>query len=172
MAILQILQYPDTRLRRKGYTVTDVQSPEVQKIIDDIYETLAATKHCAGLSATQLAIDPAPSITVINPPLPGETPWCLINPKIIAASGSQIGEEGCMSVCPDMISAKVERYAHVKVTALDRSGKTVTIDADEILAVCLQHEIDHLNGILYIDHLSPLKRSRIEKKIAKLATRN
>lgn len=167
MAILKILQYPDPQLRRKAIKVDDIQSARIQKIIDDMFETLAHTEHCAGLSATQLNIEMPPSITVINAPIAGDEPLCLINPEIISVCGKVTEEEGCMSVYPSEVSAVVERSAQVKFKAYDRTGNLIEVDADDFFARCIQHEIDHLNGILYLDRLSPLKRSRIDKKIKK-----
>jgi peptide deformylase len=170
MTLLSILQYPDLRLRNKAKVVTNPRSPEIQKIISDMLETLAQAESCAALAANQLDIQNPPAITVINPILDNEETLCLINPAIVEKSGESIEEEGCMSVCPNKISAKVPRANQVTVKALNRDGKPIELKAEGFFARVLQHEIDHLNGILYVDYLSPLKRHRIEKKILKNAT--
>jgi len=169
MTILNILQYPDSRLQRTAIKVTDVGSARIQKIIDDMLETLRATKSCAALAATQLNIDNPPSITVISP-IPGlfTEPLCLINPEVIEKHGAHQEEEGCMSVHPNCISAKVKRAISIKVTAQDRYGNQLNIDAEDFFAKCIQHEVDHLHGRIYLDHLSPLKRALIKKKIEKI----
>jgi peptide deformylase len=168
MTILKIVQYPDPRLRRVGAYVDDLKSERVQKIIDDMLETLAATESCGGLSATQLDIDLPPQIAVINNPFEPGGQLCLVNPTIIASEGSVAIEEGCMSIYPSEISAVVERAKWVKVKALNRFGESIEIEAEEYVAKLLQHEIDHLMGKIYLDKISRLKRSRIEKKVAKL----
>lgn len=172
MSILEILQYPDLRLRRKGYLVSDVKSTKIQKIIADMVETLNHTENCAGLAATQLNIDEPPNITVINSPDKNHGPnnvLCLINLQIIKKEGNVIDHEGCMSILAhESVYYKVKRAERVWVSALNQDGNKVEFEAADHLARCLQHEHDHLQGILYIDHLSKLNRSRIEKKIAKL----
>ena len=168
MSIIPILQYPDSRLRTRGHVVSQVNDKIIQQTIDDMLETLAATEHCAALAATQLDIKVPPAITVINNPEDNKTPLCLINPQIIEKSGECKDKEGCMSIYPGDIAEKVLRAEKVIVHAFDRSGQKIIIEASDFLARCLQHEIDHLNGILFIDYLSPLKRERLEKKIKKL----
>lgn len=168
MAILKILQYPDQRLRCAGQVVTDIKAVVVQRIIDNMLETLAHTEHCFGLAATQLDIQNPPTITVINHPEQEGIVLCLVNPVIVAATGKQVEEEGCQSIFPDALSAKVVRAADVTVEALDRDGQPVQIVATGFFAKGLQHEIDHLNGILYVDRLSPLRRALFERQRAKL----
>jgi peptide deformylase len=170
MTILSILQYPDPRLHRKARRVTDVKSPVIQQVINDMVETLLAQTDCAGLAATQLNLENPPNITVFFT-VKEQPPVCLINPEIIQAEGEVETEEGCMSIYPQTISAKIKRFAKVKVKALNRDGEEIIIEGEEFLARCLQHEIDHLNGTLYVDRLSPLKHSRLDKKIAKLTHR-
>lgn len=167
MAILRILQYPDPLLRRKAYEVTDVKAKVVQAIIDDMIETLKVTKNCYALAATQLAIEVPPQITVINEPTMGRDTLCLINPKIVASEGTLRDIEGCMSV-PLEVRTVIERAARVKVRALDREGMPLEFTADDYFARCVQHEIDHLQGVIYIDRLSSLKRSRIIRKLEKM----
>lgn len=168
MTILKILQYPDPKLRRHGQIVTDIKSNIIQNIIDDMLETLKNTESCAGLSATQLDIDIPPSITVINEPTAKGGVLCLINPEIIESEGQCSEIEGCMSIHPEIISAIVNRPERITVTACDREGQPIRISTADFLARCIQHEIDHLHGIVYIDRISPLKKTRIEKKISKL----
>jgi len=163
------LQYPDSRLYTKAHPVTSPKEARIQKIVADMLETLAYTECCAALAATQLNIELPPAITVINDLDSGEEPLCLINPKIVSASGEVIDQEGCMSIGPQVISAKIKRAQKVIVQAIDNEGHEVEIHAENFLARCLQHEIDHLNGVLFIDYLSSLKRARLEKKIIKLA---
>lgn len=167
MTILRILQYPDPRLRTKAALVKDVNDARIKQIIEDMLETLRNAKHCAGLSATQLDIQDPPSITVINDEKGGD-PICLLNPKIVHAEGSSREEEGCMSVSPGDISGFVTRAEKVRVEAIDRFGKPVVIETGGFFAKVLQHETDHLNGVLFIDRVSPLKRKMIDRKIAKL----
>lgn len=167
MAILKILQYPDPRLKTKAAPVENVQDPRIQQIIADMLETLRNAENCAALAATQLDIKNPPSITVINME-EGQEPLCLINPKVTESRDTQRDVEGCMSVCPGDISAMVERAKWVKVKALNRFGKEIEIEAEDFFAKCLQHEIDHLNGMIYIDRLSPLKRQVIDKKVGKI----
>ena len=168
MSILKIIQYPDLRLRRKSIDVTDVKSVKTQKIIENMIETLINADNCGALAATQLDLKDPPSIIVIshakNPNHDGIL--CLINPQIIAKEGSAINEEACMSIYPKEIYAKVKRAAKVKVKALNHNGDQIELDATDYFSRCIQHECDHLRGILYIDRLSKSERSRIDKKIA------
>ena len=168
MAIIAILQYPDKRLAKKAKTVENVKDPQLQKTIDDMFETLYNTPNCAGLAATQLDIKDPYRITVIDVSIDKMEPLCLINPEIIAREGENTQWEGCMSVYPDEIHGQVSRAAQVTARALNRKGEVIEITAEGLLAKCIQHEIDHLNGKLYIEHLSPLKRQLIDKKVAKM----
>src|SRR5260221_9501448 len=115
MPMIEILQYPDPRLRLKAKKVTNVQDPKLQKIIDDMFETLYHTENCAGLAATQLAIKNPPRVTVIDVSMEKNQPLCLINPEIISSEGEKNELEGCMSVSPDEIHGHVTRAA--KITA-------------------------------------------------------
>ena len=168
MSILQIIQYPDLRLRRKSHKVTDVSSAKIKKIIKNMLETLANTKNCAALAATQLDIKQPPSIIVINSMDGDSDAFCLVNPQITAQEGHEIAEEGCMSIFPNNIRAEIKRATNITVKALDTYGDKIEFTANDHLARCIQHECDHLNGILYIDHLSKLKRAFLEKKMKKL----
>lgn len=167
MAIYKILSYPDPRLKTVARRV-DVVDDYIRTIVDNMFETHYNTPNCAALAATQLDIPNPPAITVIDFSSEKNQPLCLINPEIIEREGETFEIEGCMSVYPDAIHDKVKRAAKIKLTALDRDGKPLLFEADGFLAKCIQHELDHLNGVIYIDHLSMLKRKMVEKKIAKV----
>lgn len=167
MAILTILQYPDPRLKRVAKTV-DVIDKRISRIVDDMFEThYAQGEGCAALAATQLDIDDAPAITVIDFSDKKDQPLCLINPILSEPEGEDISPEGCMSVADLPVYESINRAAKIRVKALDRDGKALDFVADGFMAKCIQHEIDHLNGILFIDKLSRLKRSRIDKRYQK-----
>ena len=164
MTILTILQYPDPRLKRKGRHV-DVIDGAIQKIIVDMFETHYAAENCAALAATQLDMPDPPHITVIDFSPEKNQPLCLINGEIIAREGEIIEGEACMSVRG--VYEKVKRSLKVKVRALDRHGKPIEIEADGYMAKAFQHELDHLNGMIFLDRLSALKRERVDKKFEK-----
>lgn len=172
MAILNIIQYPDLRLKRKSIDVTDVKAPHIQKIITSMFTTLANTNNCAALAAVQLDLENPPSIVVFNSSEENKSPCCLINPKIIKQKGSESAKEGCMSVLVDDIFAEVKRATEITVTALDVYGEKIEFTAQDFMARCIQHECDHLQGIIYLDRISRLKRALIDKKIKKLNKRN
>jgi len=164
MAILSVLRFPDERLKTKATQVTEVND-NIKNIVSDMFETMY-DENGVGLAATQVNIHK--QIVVIDVTENKETPIVLINPEIIATSEETlINEEGCLSV-PGCY-AKVDRHTKVTVKALDIDGNEFTLDGDELLAICIQHELDHLKGILFIDYLSPLKRQRIKTKIEKEA---
>lgn len=163
MTILNVLRFPDERLRKVAKPIVEFP-PQLQTTIDDMFATMAVEKG-VGLAATQ--VDIHQRLIVMDVSEQRDQPLVLINPEIIAREGSQISDEGCLSV-PEQY-AKVERAARVTVKALDREGNEFTLDGEELLAVCIQHEIDHLNGKLFVDYLSPLKRNRIRKKLEKEA---
>ena len=166
MTIVRILQYPDIRLKTKGEKVTDFGT-ETQKMIDDMFETHYAADNCAALACTQLDFKNPKHITVIDFSEHKDQPLCLVNAEIIERNGSTTLEEGCMSVAGGAYE-KVKRSEKIKVKAQDRNGKEFTFEADGFMAKCIQHELDHLDGKLFVDHLSHLKRDRIKKKIEKL----
>ena len=166
MAKVKILHYPDPRLKNKGRQVSAVDS-EVRKVVEDMFETHYGATNCAALAATQLDFENPYAITVIDFSPGKNQPLCLINPEIIYREGSQNEEEGCMSV-PGGIYEKVKRAHKIKVRALDRNGKPIEFDAEGYMAKCIQHEIDHLQGKLFIDHLSRLKRARVDSKLEKI----
>ncbi|MFN3919052.1 MAG: peptide deformylase [Methylohalobius sp.] len=163
MALLEILEFPDERLRKKAKPV-EVVDASIQRLVDDMLETMYAAPGI-GLAATQVNV--ARRVVVIDVSETKDQPLCLINPEILDRSGIEEREEGCLSV-PGVFE-KVCRAEKVKVKALDRSGKPFEFEAEGLLAVCVQHEIDHLDGKLFVDYLSPLKRQRIRKRLIKAA---
>ncbi|KGY12216.1 peptide deformylase [Vibrio tubiashii] len=161
MTVLNILTAPDPRLKVKAETVQDVSM--VQTLIDDMLDTLYATDNGIGLASTQVGRKEA--VVIIDLSENRDEPLVLINPKVVSGSDKAMGQEGCLSV-PDYY-ADIERFTSVVVSALDREGKSITIESDGFLAIVMQHEIDHLSGNLFIDYLSPLKRQMAMKKIKK-----
>lgn len=163
MARLDVLRFPDERLRTIAKDVTNVDD-EIRQIVKDMLETMY-DENGIGLAATQANIHQR--IVVIDVSEERNEPLVLINPQIIKKDGSTVSEEGCLSV-PNSY-AKVDRAETVTVSALNENGEEFILDADELLAICIQHELDHLEGKLFIDYLSPLKRQRIRKKLEKEA---
>lgn len=164
MAVLPILAYPDPRLRKKAKPI-EVFDATLVRLIDDLFETMYSDKG-VGLAATQvnvqlrvLVADPQDNSAI--------QPFCLINPEIIAREGSMESPEGCLSV-PGAYD-KVKRSQHVKVRAYDKEGNAFEIEAEGFHAAIIQHEIDHLDGILFIDHLSSIKRDRVRKHLLELS---
>lgn len=164
MTILNVLRFPDERLRTVANEVTEVND-DIRKITEDMFETMY-DENGVGLAATQVNIHQR--IVVIDVSDDKSEPLVLINPVITEKSGEiMINEEGCLSVPGNY--AKVDRNTEVTVTALDAQGKEFSLSASELLAICIQHELDHLQGVLFIDYLSPLKRQRIKTKLEKAA---
>ncbi|MCX7109426.1 MAG: peptide deformylase [Proteobacteria bacterium] len=161
MAILPILEYPDPRLRKKALPVEGVDD-SVRTLLDDMLETMYAAPGI-GLAATQ--VNKQQRIIVIDITEEKNAPVRLINPEIIWTSGAEEMEEGCLSV-PGVFE-KVSRAEKVRVRALGYDGAYFEVEADGLLAVCIQHEIDHLEGKLFVDYLSPIKRQRARKKLQK-----
>ncbi|GHA36382.1 peptide deformylase [Photobacterium aphoticum] len=161
MAVLDILTIPDPRLKEKAEKVTDIAA--VQPLIDDMLETMYTTGNGIGLASIQVGRKEA--VVVIDLSEERNQPLVLINPEIVSGDGKEMGQEGCLSV-PEYY-ADVERYTSVVVEALDREGNPITIESDDFLAIAMQHEIDHLQGNLFIDYLSPLKRQMAAKKVKK-----
>lgn len=161
MAILDILHFPDPKLRNKAKPVVVVDD-DVRRFIDDMLETMYAASGI-GLAATQ--VNDSRRIVVIDISEEHNTPLCLINPEIIDKEGKETMDEGCLSV-PDIYES-VTRAEKVKVCAINRDGDSFELEADGLLAVCIQHELDHLEGKLFIDYLSKLKRQRIRKRLEK-----
>lgn len=161
MAILPILEYPDERLRKKAAPV-EVFDNHLKQLVADMLETMYGAPGI-GLAATQVNVHKR--VIVIDVSEEKNSPVCLINPDIIEKCGSEEMEEGCLSV--PGIFEKVKRAQSVKVRSLDLDGNPTQIEAEGLLAVCIQHEIDHLEGRLFVDRLSPLKRQLVRKKIKK-----
>lgn len=161
MAILNILHYPDPRLRTKAKPVQSVDDT-VKALVADMFETMYDAPGI-GLAATQVNVHKR--VLVIDISDTRNDPVCLINPEILESSGNEEMEEGCLSV-PDVYET-VERAERIKVRALDLEGKVIEFETAGLLAICIQHEIDHLDGKLFVDRLSQIKRSRIRKKFEK-----
>ncbi|MBK1718221.1 peptide deformylase [Thiocystis violacea] len=161
MAKLDILTFPDPRLRNKALPVDRVDE-RIRQLVDDMLETMYAAPGI-GLAATQ--VDVARRVVVIDISENHDTPLCFINPRILASEGQEQMDEGCLSV-PGFFET-VTRAERVTVEALDRDGRPFTLEADGLLAVCVQHELDHLDGKLFVDHISMLKRHRIRRKLEK-----
>jgi peptide deformylase len=165
MARLPILEYPDPRLRIRAERVTNVDD-ETRRLVDDMFETMYAAPGI-GLAATQVNVHKR--VIVLDISDDHDDPLCLINPEIVFSEGRFNAEEGCLSV-PGLYDY-VERAEKVRVRALDRNGEVFEREAEGLLAVCIQHEIDHLDGKLFVDYLSSLKRDRIKKRYQKKAKR-
>ncbi|OUR65759.1 peptide deformylase [Methylophaga sp. 42_25_T18] len=161
MALLNILSFPDPRLRNKAAPITEV-TDEIRQLADDMLETMYEAPG-VGLAAIQVNVKKR--LIVIDISEDKSQPLVLINPEVISSEGEREHEEGCLSV-PEAYEM-VTRADKVRVKALDRDGKEIEFDADELLATCVQHEIDHLEGKLFVDYLSNLKRQRIKKRLEK-----
>lgn len=162
MALLPILQYPDPRLHTVAKPVAQVDE-RIRQLVDDMLETMYDAKG-VGLAATQINVHER--VVVIDTSEERNDPLVLINPEITWASDEMIvWEEGCLSV--PTIYDKVDRHARVRVRALNRAGETYEFEGEELLAVCVQHELDHLSGKVFVEYLSPLKRNRIKTKLVK-----
>jgi peptide deformylase len=161
MAQLTIMEYPDPRLRTKAQPVTEFDA-ELGRLIDDMFTTMYAAPGI-GLAATQ--VDVHKRLIVIDLSKEASDPQVFINPEILSREGKATMEEGCLSV-PGIFD-EIERAAKVRIRAQDRTGAVYERDLDGILAVCLQHEMDHLEGRLFVDYLSDLKRERIRRKLEK-----
>ena len=161
MPLLNVLHFPDPRLRTRAEPVERVDE-EVRRLMDDMLETMYAAPG-VGLAATQVNVHRR--VIVIDISENKDRPLCLINPEITARDGIEEMEEGCLSV--PGVYERVSRADRITLRALDRDGAPFSLDADGLLAVCIQHEMDHLEGKLFIDYLSELKRSRIRKRMEK-----
>ncbi|WP_188152046.1 peptide deformylase [Teredinibacter waterburyi] len=162
MALLPILEFPDPRLRTIAKPVTEVDD-RIRTLVDDMLETMYDAPG-VGLAATQVNVHE--QVIVIDVSETNDQPMVFINPKIdVLDNVMHDYEEGCLSV-PGFYES-VSRPEHVSVTALDRDGNSFTIKPDGLLAVCVQHEVDHLNGKLFVDYVSNIKRQRIRKKLEK-----
>src|SRR5262245_3563398 len=161
MSRLTILEYPDPRLRTRAEPVETFDAA-LQQLAADMLETMYAAPG-AGLPATQVNVHPRMLVADVSEP--HDRPQVFVNPQILSREGLAVREEGCLSV-PGVFD-EVERAARIKVRAQDVKGQTFELDAEGLLAVCVQHEIDHLDGKLFVDYLSELKRQRIRKKLEK-----
>ncbi|MDD2721180.1 MAG: peptide deformylase [Gallionella sp.] len=161
MAILQILQYPDERLHKIAKKVTQVND-DTRKLIADMAETMYKAPG-VGLAATQVNVHE--QIIVLDISDTHDQLQVFINPEIMTCSGEIKSEEGCLSV--PGIYETVQRADRVKVRALNEQGESFTLEAEDFLAVCIQHEIDHLHGKVFVEYLSPLKQSRLRAKLKK-----
>jgi peptide deformylase len=161
MAILDILHFPDERLRQVC-TPVEVFDDALQMLIDDMFETMYAAPGI-GLAAIQVNVHKRLLVADVSEDRSG--PICLINPEIVSMEGEEEMDEGCLSV-PGFYET-VRRADRIRVKALNRKGESTEIETGGLLAVCIQHEIDHLNGKLFVDYISPLKRGRIRKKLEK-----
>ena len=164
MALLPILEFPDPRLRTKAAALEPAQlaDPAFQRLVDDMFETMYEAPGI-GLAASQ--VDVHQRFMVIDVSEEKNRPLVFVNPEIAERAGEQVYQEGCLSV-PN-IFADVTRANEILVRALDRHGTPFEMRVDGLLAVCIQHEMDHLEGKLFVDYLSPLKREMVRKKLAK-----
>ena len=162
MALLPILRFPDPRLHKVAKPVQAVDA-RIQTLLDDMFETMY---HANGIGLAATQIDVHERVVVIDTSEERDKPLVLINPELLWASEERVkGDEGCLSV-PGIYDG-VERSTAVKVSALDREGKSRVIEAEGLLAICIQHEMDHLMGKVFVEYLSPLKLGRIKTKLAK-----
>ncbi len=161
MSLLTILEFPDKRLRTVAEEVATVDDA-IRQLIADMLETMYAAKGI-GLAATQVNVHKR--VIVMDLSEEKNQPLCFINPRIVAKDGEEVGEEGCLSV-PGFYE-KVTRANRITVKALNPQGDEFELEASELLAVCIQHEMDHLLGKLFVDYLTPLKRNRIKHKLEK-----
>jgi len=162
MALLEILKYPDPRLRIKAQPVTKIDD-DLRRIVDDMYETMYASRG-VGLAATQVNIHH--QLFTMDVSETHDQRICVLNPEIVSKQGIQYEAEGCLSVGGGAYD-KVERALTVRLKGMDLDGNAFELDAEGLMAVCIQHEVDHLNGVLFIDHLSRLKQERIRRKMEK-----
>ncbi len=162
MSILTILEFPDKRLRSVAQEVAKVDE-QIKILVDDMLETMYAAKG-VGLAATQVNVQKR--VIVMDISEDKNEPICLINPEIVETGGTEESEEGCLSV-PGFFE-KVSRAETITVKALNRDGESFELEARDLLAVCIQHEMDHLQGKLFVDYLSAFKRNRIKAKLEKI----
>ena len=166
MAVLSVLKYPDPRLRQHAAPVVSVDD-EIRRLVDDMAQTMYEAPGI-GLAAVQVNV--LKRVVVIDISSDKTDLKVFVNPVVTAASGEQESEEGCLSV--PGIYAPVKRAERISVQALDREGEAFSMDADGMLAVCIQHEVDHLDGKVFVDYLSRIKRDRVRKKLTKQERRN
>ena len=160
---MRIYTYPDPVLRACAERVENIDD-EIQDLIDNMIKTMYASLGI-GLAANQVGVPKRVIVFELDPETLERNPGVLVNPEIVLSEGEITHEESCLSVID--FSAEVARKAQVKARGVDRHGKPIDIEAEDLRAICLQHEIDHLNGILFIDHISSLKKSLYKKKLKK-----
>lgn len=163
MAVLEVLTFPDERLRTVAKPVEEVNN-DIKTLVSDMLETMRDEKGI-GLAATQVNVHKR--VVVMDVSEDQNEPLVFINPEITHKDGTTVSEEGCLSVPNNY--AKIDRAEHITVKALDKTGKPFELEADGLLAICIQHELDHLEGKLFVDYLSAMKRERIRKKLEKEA---
>jgi peptide deformylase len=161
MAILDILEFPDPRLRKQAQPVTAFDAA-LKRLVADMFETMYQAPGI-GLAATQ--VDVHSQLVVMDVSEHKDQPLVFVNPRILSRDGAQVYQEGCLSV--PGIYADVERALRIRVAAQDVDGKAFELEADGLLAVCIQHELDHLQGKVFVDYLSPLKREMVRKRLEK-----
>jgi len=161
MAILEILHYPDPRLRNEALPV-EIVDLEIKTLVSDMFETMY---DAPGIGLASIQVNVPKRVIVVDVSEEHDQPLCFINPEIIRKEGEEEMDEGCLSV-PGFYET-VQRADNIRVKALNENGEEFEMDADGLLAVCIQHEIDHLDGKLFVDYISPLKRNRIRKKLEK-----
>jgi len=165
VSILSILEFPDPRLRTVAKPV-ELVDKKITSLVEDMFETMYEA-HGVGLAATQ--VDIHKRIIVLDTSEEKNEPICLINPELVEEVGEEESDEGCLSV--PGIFEPVSRAEKIKVKALNKKGESFELEAEGLLAICVQHEMDHLKGKLFVDYLSPLKRQRIKKKMEKMHKR-
>jgi len=161
MTKLDVLHFPDKRLRKQA-KVIDTIDDAIYQLIADMFETMYAASGI-GLAATQINVHK--QLIVIDISGNGEQALTLINPEIVEMRGDALNEEGCLSI--PSFNAEVNRAEYVRIKALNAEGQAIDIEAEGLLAICIQHELDHLKGKLFVDYLSPLKRKRLQDKLKK-----
>lgn len=161
MATLEVLRFPDERLRTVAQQVDNIND-DIRTLVKDMFETMREEQGI-GLAATQVNVHKR--VIVMDVSEEQDEPRVFINPVVLEKNGSVISEEGCLSVPNNY--AKVERAQTIKIKAFNEKGEEFELEADGLLAICIQHEMDHLMGKLFVDYLSPLKRDRIRKKLEK-----
>ena len=160
-----IVKYGDPVLETPGEPITNFKTPELQKLVDDMFETMYAARG-VGLAAPQIGVSKRLTVVDTSSAEDPTQKFVLINPKIVSRSGSQTGEEGCLSI--PGFREQVTRAQKVVVRAYDVDGEPHDYEGEDLLARAFQHEADHLDGVLFISHISPLKRDLIRRKIKKL----
>ena len=163
--VLKVVKYGDPVLEAKAEPITEFDTPELHKLVEDMFDTMYAAKGI-GLAAPQIGLSKQLTVIDVSAGEEGGEKLVLINPQIVEKAGSQLGEEGCLSI--PGFREDVKRSMKVKVRAKNAKGEDIEHDAEELLSRCMQHEIDHLHGVLFLSHLSPLKRDLIRRKIRKL----